>query len=361
MQHLRGYLDYNATTPIHPLVVDKMLPYLQQHFGNPSSSHQFGVIPKKAVTQAREQVAECIGATKLPSDIPYHVIFTSGGTESINLAFNSVLDFRSSSDKKHIIVSSVEHVAVFDSAYNLRDQFGVQVSQAPVDARGIVDLEQFEKLLTKDTVFVSVMLANNETGSVQPIKRIVELCKKFNPDIVVHSDASQCVGKIPVDVALLDVDMLTVAGHKIYSPKGIGALFIKHRKLSNDKLVNVKKLLHGAGSQEFNMRAGTENVPYIVGLGESCLLVSENVNQWMTDSRRHRDLLLKSIKDCFKEKYPADHEYRYRINSPIESEEEGKLSETLCLPNTLNIAFRDQTASNLLHSVGDKLAASPGA
>eukprot|EP00475_Leptophrys_vorax_P013766 TRINITY_DN2011_c0_g1_i2.p1 TRINITY_DN2011_c0_g1~~TRINITY_DN2011_c0_g1_i2.p1 ORF type:complete len:467 (-),score=90.18 TRINITY_DN2011_c0_g1_i2:698-2098(-) len=360
------YLDYNATTPIHPVVLEKMLPFLKEHFGNPSSSHTFGIKPKEAVALARQQVCDCIGASKLAPD-EYHLIFTSGGTESINLAFHSVLDLSPASSSRNIIVSAVEHVAVLDSAEYLASQHaGIQVSTAPVDSRGIIDLERFQELLNEETVFVSVMLANNETGSIQPVQKIVDICKRFNPDIVVHSDASQCIGKIPVDVTLLDVDMLTIAGHKIYSPKGIGAHFVRHRKLSNGQQITVKKLLHGAASQEFNLRAGTENVPYIVGLGESCKLVSEHLKDWMTESAKKRDLLLNLIRDGLRQKYPSDWEFRYHINSPIfegAPHEDRKADDlaSLCLPNTLNIAFRDQTATSLLQAVRDEVAASPGA
>ncbi len=252
------YLDHNATTPIHPAVREAMLPYLGERFGNPSSSHDAGVIAARAVADARAEVADLLGCG------PDEIVFTGSGSEADNLALKGVA--WSHRDRgRHLVVSAVEHPAVAEPARFLQRE-GWEVTVVPVDAEGRVHPEAVAAALRPDTVLVSVMHANNETGSVNPIADIAALCRERG--VLLHTDAAQSVGKLPTRVDGLGVDLLAVAGHKLYAPKGVGALYVRSG-------VVLEPLIHGAG-HERGRRAGTENVALIVGLGRAAALARES-------------------------------------------------------------------------------------
>ena len=251
MQHI--YLDYNATTPIAPSVVDAMTPFLTDHFGNPSSSHALGRAAAEAIEDARAQVAGLLGCSH------DEVVFTSGGTESNNMAIKGAM-FRGVVGSGHLIISAIEHPAVVEPAKFL-ERIGFDLTVVPCDSNGVVQPETVAAAIRPDTRLVSIMHANNEIGTVQPIAQIAAICHKNG--ILVHTDASQAVGKIPTYVDHMDVDMLTIAGHKLYAPKGIGALYVRDG-------LDLEPAMHGAG-HENGMRPGTENTAFIVGLGRACL------------------------------------------------------------------------------------------
>ncbi|MCB0333222.1 MAG: selenide, water dikinase SelD [Bdellovibrionales bacterium] len=317
------YLDYNATTPLAPRVREAMLPYLEGGFGNPSSHHWYGFQAKKAVERARTQVAKLIGAS------PDEVLFTSGGSESNNLAIKGVLD-AFEPHNAHIIISAIEHPAVSDVCEALA-QKGVEVSRIPVDANGVIDLEHLARAITSRTRLISVMHANNEIGTIQPLREISQIAK--NAGVLFHTDAAQSVGKIPVNVEELGVDLLSIAAHKFYGPKGIAALYCRRG-------VVLHKQIHGA-SHEHNLRAGTENVMHIVGLGAACELACEELEARMKHAQTLRDVLWQEIAAA----YPSA-----RVNGHPQER----------LPNTLSVTFPGievQTLLAGLHSV----AASAGA
>ncbi|HEY7125650.1 MAG TPA: cysteine desulfurase family protein [Ktedonobacterales bacterium] len=247
------YLDYNATTPLDPAVVAAMRPYLEQHFGNPSSGHAYGHAAKEAVERARAQVAGLLGCA------PDEVIFTSGGSESDNQAIKGVA-FARREQGNHLITTQIEHPAILNVCRYLEARHGFRVTYLPVDDAGRVDPAQVEAALTPQTILITIMHANNEIGTLEPIAEIGRLARKRG--IALHTDAAQSVGKAPVRVDDLGVDLLTIAGHKLYAPKGIGALYARRGTA-------LEPLIHGAG-HESGRRAGTENVPYIVALGEAC-------------------------------------------------------------------------------------------
>jgi cysteine desulfurase len=248
------YLDYNATTPVDPEVREAMLPFLGEEFGNPSSVHPLGRRARRAVEQARQQVAELLNASD-----PSEIIFTSGATEANNMALLGATLF-AGHKTGHIVTTQIEHPCVMGVCQFL-ERWGFRVTYLPVDRQCRVPPESVLDALTDDTLIVSVMLANNETGTVQPVAEIAQLVKERRPDVLVHTDAVQAIAKVPVDVQALGVDLLSISAHKFYGPKGIGALYIR----SGTKL---EPLLRG-GHQEHGMRAGTENVAGIVGLGKA--------------------------------------------------------------------------------------------
>ena len=254
------YLDYNATTPLDPEVVAAMRPYLEQHFGNPSSSHAYGQTAKEGHEQARRQVAALLGCA------PDEVIFTSGGSESDNQAIKGVA-FARRELGNHIITSRIEHPAVLNACRYLETRHGFEVTYLPVDKDGLVDPAMLEAAITSQTILITLMHANNEVGTLEPIAEIGRIARRHG--IALHTDAAQSVGKVPVNVEALGVDLLTVAGHKLYAPKGVGALYIR-RGTALDPLI------HGAG-HEGGRRAGTENVPYAVALGRACALAREQL------------------------------------------------------------------------------------
>jgi len=317
------YLDYNATTPLDPRVAEAMLPFIYQHFGNPSSSHIFGSTASKAVAKARGQLATVLGCQ---AD---EIIFTSGGTESNNYAIKGVAGaYRHQGN--HIITSSVEHPAVMEVCRYLEGQ-GCRVSYLPVDEFGLVDSQQVEEAITPETILVSIMHANNEVGTIEPIAEIAEIAHQYG--VLVHADCAQSVGKIPVSVDQLRVDLLSIAGHKLYAPKGIGALYIRTG-------VKLEKLIHGA-NHEMNWRAGTENVIAILGLGEACELIDQNLSAYQKHMQKMRDRLERGLKTRFP---------NIRINGHPEKR----------LPNTSSVSFPGLEANTLL-SEFKTVAASAGA
>ena len=257
------YLDNAASTAVHPEVVKEMLPYFDVQYGNPSSIHQFGRKAKNAIQKARKQVAALVGAE---SD---EILFTSGGTESNNTILYGIPKLQGSHlDQNHIITSSIEHEAILQPCKEF-ENIGIKITYLPIDEHGIVDPDDIANSINLHTVLVSIMLANNEVGTIQPIKEISEICKKYQ--IPLHTDAVQAVGKMPIDVKELGVDALSVSSHKINGPKGIGALFIK-------KGLRIDPQILGGG-QENGMRSGTENVASIVGFGKACEIAKERLNE----------------------------------------------------------------------------------
>lgn len=317
------YLDYNATTPIDPQVAEAMLPFVHQHYGNPSSSHPLGVIAHAAVEEARDRIAKMLGCQ------PQEVVFTSGGTEANNYAIKGVAGAYSAQGN-HIITSSVEHPAVIEVCRFLEEK-GKRVTYLPADRFGYLDPQQVSDAITDQTVLVTVMHANNEVGTLEPIREIAEIAHQRG--VLVHADCAQSIGKIPVDVDHLGVDLLTVAGHKLYAPKGIGVLYVRTG-------VRLEKLIHGA-NHEMNWRAGTENVIEIVGLGKACQLIHENLPEYQSHMTRMRDQLESGLLDRFPDS---------RLNGHPENR----------LPNTSSISFKNIEANRILDGL-TSVAASAGA
>jgi cysteine desulfurase len=280
------YLDNAASTVVHPEVIKEMIPYFDTQYGNPSSIHQFGRKAKNAIQKARKQVAALIGAE------PDEILFTSGGTESNNIILYGIsnIPLRTRSTKKdrnHIITSSIEHEAILQPCKNL-EEIGCKITYLPVDESGMVDLPDVANSLTEDTIIVSIMFANNEVGTIQPIKEISEVCKKY--DVLFHTDAVQAVGKVPINVKELGIDALSVSSHKINGPKGVGALFIK-------KGIKPNPIILGGG-QENGMRSGTENVASIVGFGKACEIAKEKLNENISHFQTlHSSILSKIVKE----------------------------------------------------------------
>lgn len=257
----RIYFDHAATTPVDPRVLDKMLPYFTQKFGNPNSQHAFGRETVCAVDDARDEIAACIGAK------PSEIYFTSGGTEADNWALRGAAHALANRGR-HLIVSAVEHPAMIATAKELAKK-GFEVTFAEVDEYGAVDLEKLEKAIRPDTVFVGVMTANNEVGTIQPVKEIAALCK--TKGIVFFTDAVQAAGAIPLNVKEIGADMLSFSAHKFYGPKGIGVLYIRSG-------LKIEKLVSG-GHQERSMRGGTTNVPAVVGMAEALRIATQNLDE----------------------------------------------------------------------------------
>jgi len=271
------YLDNVATTPLLPEVREAMLPFLGEVFGNPSSLHDWGDVARQAVDAARSQVAELIGAND------EEVIFTGSGTESNNFAVKG-LALAQQSKGKHVVVSAIEHFSVLHSARTL-EKWGFEMTQVPVDKYGLVNPEDVKRSIRKDTILVSVMHANGEVGTIEPIKEIAKIAKENN--VVFHTDAIATAGTIPVDVKELGVDALSLAGNQFYGPKGVGALWVRRG-------VRIMPFLDG-GVQEGGRRAGTENVPAIVGLGKAAELAKANMAARMKQLIPLRDRLLKEL------------------------------------------------------------------
>jgi cysteine desulfurase len=318
------YLDYNATTPHDPEVIAAMRPFFEEEFGNPSSSHYYGTQPKQAVIRARAQIATLLSCR------PEEIIFTSGGTESNNFAIKGCAQaFRHKGN--HIITSRIEHPAVLEVCRFLETS-GFEITYLPVDEFGLIQIVDLKAAIKKETILMSIMHTNNEVGSVQPIEEISKLAK--NHDIIFHTDAAQSLGKIPVDVNRLGVDLLSIAGHKVYAPKGVGALYIRQG-------LAPAKLMHGAG-QEMAVRPGTENVLEIVGLGMACEIAGRDLEKNMTHMRAMRDRLFEGIKkECDQVKRNGHPQKR--------------------LPNTLSISFLGLEANRILDAIGTEVAASAGA
>ena len=318
------YLDYNGTTPHAPEVVAAMRPFLEVEFGNPSSSHWYGIAPKQAVESARKQVAGVLNCR------PQELFFTSGGTESNNHAIRGTAHALRARGN-HIITSAFEHPAVLEVCHYL-EKDGLETTFLPVSADGLVDPAEVEKAIRPTTVLITIMHANNEVGTIQPIAQISQIAKEHG--IVMHTDAAQSVGKIPTDVQDLDVDLLSVAGHKVYAPKGIGALYIRPP-------IKPEKFCHGAG-QERGWRAGTENVLEIVGLGKACEIAARDLQRNMAHMQRLRDRLHKGL---------AAELTDVRLNG----------HSVKRLPNTLSLSFKGVEANRILEEIGLEIAASAGA
>jgi cysteine desulfurase len=324
------YLDYNATTPVDPAVLEAMLPYLRDHFGNPSSTHEYGRSAHDAVEQARKEVAELLGA--------HHdeMVFTGGGSEASNHAIKGSVFaklrgiFGRWAKDAHIITSAVEHPATLQPCDFLK-RLGCRVTILPVDRFGRVDPDSVQKALDRRTTLVSIMHANNEVGTLQPIKEIAALAHQHGA--LVHTDAAQSVGKLPVNVDDLGVDLLSLAGHKVYAPKGVGALYIRRG-------VGLEPLIHGAG-HEAGRRAGTENVPYVVALGKACALAGQSLPQSAYRLRQLRDRLWDKLRAGLREDLVLN-------GDPDER-----------LPNTLNVNFLGHAGAELLQAVPE-IAASTG-
>jgi len=275
------YLDNAASTAVHPEVVKEMMPYFDTQYGNPSSIHQFGRKAKNAIEKARKQVAILIGAE------PNEILFTSGGTESNNTILDGVLTSNSEPYPEHIITSSIEHEAVLQPCKEF-ENVGIKITYIPVDEHGIVNPDEITNSINSHTVLVSIMFANNEVGTIQPIKEISEICKKYQ--IPLHTDAVQAVGKIPINVKDLGVDALSISSHKINGPKGIGALFIKKGLMVTPQILG--------GGQENGMRSGTENVASIVGFGKACEIAKERLNRNISHFQTlHSSILSKITKE----------------------------------------------------------------
>ena len=320
------YLDNNATTPVAREVADAMVPFLYEHFGNPSSPYAYGAVTKQAVAAARAQVAGGVGCEAA------EIIFTSGGTESNNYAIKGVA-LAGRERSRHIITSAVEHPAVVEVCRWLEGQ-GFQITVLPVDGYGLVDPGDLERAITPETLLVTVMHANNEVGTIQPIAELAAIAHRHGAWM--HTDAAQSMGKIPVDVEALGVDLLTVAGHKLYAPKGIGALYVRSG-------VALDLLIHGAG-QEGGRRPGTENVLLAVGLGCACEIAGRDLDANMVHFAAMRGRLYEGLAREL-------GEAAIRRNGHPEK----------CLPNTLSLSFRGVEANTLLAEIADEVAASAGA
>ncbi len=317
------YLDNNATTPVDPRVADAVVAALRDAWGNPSSGHSAGRRARVVVEEARDRVAACLGAR------PDEVLFTSGGTESDNWALRGVASARGGG---HVVTTAVEHPAVLATARALEREGRVRLPVVGVDRFGRVDPGEVASALAADTVLVSVMLANNEVGTLEPVAEIAALCRRRG--VAVHTDAAQAVGKVPVDVEALGVDLLTVAGHKVYAPKGVGALFVRRGTA-------LDPLLRGAG-HERGLRAGTENVPGIAGLGAACEIARR---EGAADAAR-----LAVLRDDLEARLAAGFPALVRHGHPRER-----------LPNTASVAFPRVDATALLEALAEEVAASPGA
>jgi cysteine desulfurase len=334
------YLDHNATTPVDPDAVAAMKPYLFEEFGNPSSSYLLGKRAKKGIDQAREAVALLLGCQAR------EVIFTSGGTESNNMVLKGLVDFKNL-DKFHIITSAVEHPAILNPALFLME-LGVQVSFLPVDRFGQVDPGDVQKAISPNSGLITVMLANNETGTLQPLKEIAKIAHEH--DIPVHTDAAQAIGKMEVDLNDLRIDFLSVAGHKLYGPKGIGALYIREGQ-------RIAPLVHGA-AQEAGKRAGTENVILSVGLGAACSTagkrLSHDIQHAETLRNRLKQLLFEGIDGLVLNGH-ADKRLPNTLNVSVPELEGGRILEGLpTIMASTGAACHDQTVklSHVLSAMG---------
>ena len=317
------YLDYNATTPIDSQVAEAMLPYIHGLYGNPSSGHAFGLEARAGVDRARHQVASMLGCHD------DEVLFTSGGTESDNHAIKGI----AGADRargNHVITSNIEHPAVEEVCRYLEIQ-GLDVTYLPVDGHGLIDPQQVEDTITDRTIMVTIMHANNEVGTIQPIREIADIAHRRGA--VMHSDCAQSVGKIPVDVDDLGVDLLTIAGHKLYAPKGIGVLYIRRG-------VEIEKFMHGA-DHEMGRRAGTENIILEAGLGIACQLIEQNLDSYIQHMGQMRDRLEAGLQ----REIPG-----VRVNGHPEKR----------LPNTSSVSFKGQEANTILDKL-QSVAASAGA
>ncbi|MGA1870572.1 MAG: cysteine desulfurase family protein [bacterium] len=337
------YMDYSATTPVDPLVLRAMLPYFLEKFGNPSSIHVMGRETRQAIDKAREQVAKSIGAD------PEEIIFTSGGTESDNLGIKGVAYSRK--EKGHIITTSIEHAAVRKTCEHLENE-GFEVTYLPVDKHGLVSPDILHKAMRKDTFLVSIIFGHNEIGTVQDMAALAKVI--HNKGALLHTDAVQAVGKVPVNVKDIGIDLLSLSGHKIYGPKGIGALYFK-------KGIQLTPLQHGGG-HEGRVRSGTENVAAIVGLGEAMELASARLPKDIAHLQHMRDRLIKGIVKTISETYLNGHPVRrlpHNVNIRFAHIIGGKLvrnldSSGICVSTGSACSSKESTASQVLLAIGLK-------
>ncbi|MGA1998635.1 MAG: IscS subfamily cysteine desulfurase [Terriglobales bacterium] len=320
------YMDNHATTPVDPRVLEEMLPYFTDKFGNSASrNHVFGWVAEEAVEQARERIAKLVGATTK------EIIFTSGATESDNLAIKGVAEMYREKGN-HIITAVTEHKAVLDSCKRL-EKYGFRVTYMPVMKDGLVDLDDLKRAMDEKTILVTLMAANNEIGVLQPIAEIGKLCHERG--VLFHTDATQAVGKVPIDVQKMNIDLMSISAHKMYGPKGVGALYVRRK----NPRVQVSPIIDGGG-HERGMRSGTLNVPGIVGLGKACAICHEEMPQ---ESKR-----LSGLRDRLKDKLMGGLDEVY-INGSMEHR----------LPNNLNISFAYVEGESLLMGIND-IAVSSG-
>ena len=322
------YMDNHATTPLDPRVLEVMLPFFKEQFGNAASrNHAFGWVAEEAVETARKQIAALIGAT------PKEIIFTSGATESNNLALKGVFEMYAERGN-HIITAATEHKAILDTCKRL-EKHGARVTYLPLQADGLIDLEMLREAMTDKTILVSIMYANNEIGVLQPIREIGRLCKERN--ILFHTDAVQAVGKVPVDVIADNIDLLSLSGHKIYGPKGVGALYVRRK----GPRVQLTAQMDGGG-HERGMRSGTLNVPGIVGLGKACEIARLEMPEESKRMAFLRDKLKAKLESALDELY---------VNGTMEHR----------LPNNLNISFAYVEGESLLMGINDVAVSSGSA
>ena len=324
--HLPIYMDNHATTPVDPRVLDAMMPYFGAKFGNAASrNHSFGWEAEQAVETAREQIAKLIGATSK------EIIFTSGATESNNLAIKGIAEMYRERGN-HIITQVTEHKAVLDTCKRL-EKAGCKVTYLPVKADGLIDLEQLKAAFTDKTILVTIMFASNEIGVIQPVEEIGKLCHERG--VIFHTDAVQAVGKVPVDVQKMNIDVLSLSAHKIYGPKGVGALYVRRR----NPRVLISEQINGGG-HERGMRSGTLNVPGIVGMGKACELCNEEM---ASETKR-----LTELRDYMKQKFESKLDYVH-VNGNMEHH----------LPGNLNMSFVYVEGESLLMGIND-IAVSSG-
>ncbi|MBM4374358.1 MAG: IscS subfamily cysteine desulfurase [Deltaproteobacteria bacterium] len=323
------YMDNHATTPVDPRVIEAMMPYFTNVFGNAASrSHAFGWTAEEAVSRAREQVARLVGATKAKE-----IVFTSGATESDNLAVKGVAHFYREKGN-HIITTKIEHKAILDTCKRLENE-GFEVTYLDVDKSGRIDPEAVRRAITDQTILVSVMLANNEVGTVQPLKEIGAITRERG--VLLHTDAVQGIGKTPFDVEEMNVDLASLTAHKIYGPKGVGALYVRRSK----PRVRLATEMDGGG-HEFGMRSGTLNVPGIVGFGKACEILTEEGRAETERLRTLRDRLLARITGTLEEVH---------INGSLEHR----------LPNNLNLSFAFVEGESMIMAIRDVAVSSGSA
>jgi cysteine desulfurase len=320
------YMDYHATTPMDPRVFEAMKPYFLQTFGNAASrNHSFGWEAEEAVEKSRKQIASLIGATAK------EIVFTSGATESNNLALKGVAEMYAEKGN-HIITAATEHKAILDTCKRL-EKHGVRVTYLPVQTNGLVDLDQLQAAITDKTILISIMYANNEIGVIQPIAELGKIAKARG--VLLHTDATQAVGKVPVNVIKDNIDLMSMSGHKMYGPKGVGALYVRRKS----PRVQITSQMDGGG-HERGMRSGTLNVPGIVGLGEACALCQAEMPE---ESKR-----MAFLRDKLRDKLQSELDETY-INGTFEHR----------LPNNLNISFAYVEGESLLMGIND-IAVSSG-
>jgi cysteine desulfurase len=320
------YMDYHATTPMDPRVFEAIKPYFMETFGNSASrNHSFGWQAEEAVEKSRKQIADLIGAT------PKEIVFTSGATESNNLALKGVAEMYAEKGN-HIITAATEHKAILDTCKRL-EKHGIRVTYLPVQANGLVDLDMLKEAITDKTILVSIMYANNEIGVLQNMTEIGKIAKAKG--VLVHSDATQAVGKVPVNVIKDNIDLMSMSGHKIYGPKGVGALYVRRKS----PRVQITAQMDGGG-HERGMRSGTLNVPGIVGLGEACALCQAEMPEESKRMAYLRDKLRSKLESQLDEVY---------VNGTMEHR----------VPNNLNISFAYVEGESLLMGIND-IAVSSG-